>query len=437
MRTIAIGLLGAGNVGAGVVRILQENRQSIERRLDARVEVRKILVRDKTRDRGVALDPSQVTTDVDDVLDDDDTPIIVSLIGGIEPERTWVLEALRRGKHVVTANKALLAEHGRELFEAAAAHGVSVFFEGSVAGGIPILRSLREGLASDRIEALTAIVNGTSNFVLGAMSERGMTYADAVAQAQAEGIAEADPTLDVSGRDAAQKLALLALVSFGVRVDPNAIPTEGIEGIRPFDHAMARRLGYVIKSIARASGDGDALHLAVHPALVPKDHLLATVHGSFNTVLVRSAALGVSLFHGRGAGMMPTGMAVVSDIIEGCRHLLDTAGEGGPPPQAFAAVEDLVLAPVGEQPVTCYLAVRVPNLPGMLGKVATCLGEHHVSVAQLWQDTESPGAPVDMVIITEPAREADVAAALAELDALPDVLAPTQRLRLLTEGDGR
>ncbi len=430
MRTIAIGLLGAGNVGAGVLRILQENRAAIEARLGARVQVAGVLVRDPARPRAVAVEPALLTTDPAAVLDDPRIQVVVELVGGIEPARTWVLRAMHAGKHVVTANKALLATCGRELFAEAARRGVSIYFEGSVAGGVPILRTLREGLASDRILGVAGIVNGTCNSILDSMTRKGVPYAQALAQAQAAGYAEADPTLDVTGKDAAQKLALLALVSFGKRVDPEDIPTEGIEHLRPFDVDMARRLGYVIKSLALADVDGDALYLRVHPAMVPKSSVFAGVHGPYNAILVRSAALGRSLYYGHGAGMMPTGMAVVSDVVEVCRSLL-AVPDAGPPPQAFRRIEDAEVAAPGALCCENYLCVHVPNVPGILGRVASCLGRHGVSIKRMNQDTPGPGEPIDMVILTESVADHKVAAALAELDTFDDVLAPTHRVRIL------
>ncbi|MEM6995774.1 MAG: homoserine dehydrogenase [Myxococcota bacterium] len=430
MRGIAIGLLGAGNVGGGVVRILQENRDAIERRLGARVTVKRVLVRSVERPRDVPIDPTLLTTSADEVIGDPEVRVVVELVGGIEPAKKWVLDAMRHGKHVVTANKALLAEHGAELFTEAGKCGVSIFFEGSVAGGIPVLRALREGLASDRIESLLGIVNGTSNYILDAMSRSGVAYEEALRAAQAAGFAEADPTLDVSGKDAAQKLALLALVSFGIRVDPGAIHTEGITQIRAFDHEMAAELGYVIKSLAIARNSDAGVHLAVHPTLVPRQHLLANVQGSFNAVLVQSAALGASLYYGRGAGMMPTGMAVVSDIIEVCRGLLAFA-EGGPPAQAFASIARAQPVRADEDRTENYLCVQVPNVPGVLGRVASCLGAHGLSIKRVYQDTTKDAPAVDLVVMTERCREADVVAALDELSAMDDVLAPAQRLRVL------
>ncbi len=430
MRTIAIGLLGAGNVGLGVLRILAENADAIEARLGAGLDVAGVLVRDPDKPRSIPVPSDLLTTDPMRILGDPSVRVVVELLGGIEPARTYVLEALRRGKHVVTANKALLATCGREIFEAAAAAGVSIYFEGSVAGGVPILRTLREGLASDRIRGICGIVNGTCNFVLDAMHRRGLDYAAAVAEAQDAGYAEADPTLDVTGVDAAQKLALLSLVSFGVRIDPKTIPTEGITGIRAFDIATADRLGYVIKLLALAEAGDDGVYARVHPAMVPKDSVFAGVHGPFNAVLVDSMALGRSLYYGLGAGMMPTGMAVVSDVVEVCRNVLAFA-DAGPPPEAFREVRDGPALGIEALCYENYLCVHVPNVPGVLGKVASCLGRHGVSIKRMNQDTPGPGEPIDMVILTERVAEARVRAALAEVDRFDDVLRPTDRIRIV------
>ncbi len=430
MRQMVIGLLGAGNVGGGVVRILQENQDDIERRLGARVVVKKILVRDPARERRVEIPARLLTTDPREVLHDHEVRVVVELMGGVEPAFSWVMEALQRGKHVVTANKLLVARHGRELFAEAARRGVSVNFEAAVGGGIPILRALREGLASDRIERITGIVNGTTNFILDAMTRARQSYDEALRLAQEAGYAEADPSLDVGGGDAAQKLALLALIGFGVRVEPEAIPTEGITRVRPFDIEAARQLGFVIKSVAEARRGGTGVPvMQVHPMLVPEHNILAGVRGSYNAVLVESRAMGRSLFYGRGAGPMPTGMAVVSDIIELCRSVF-AFDRGRPPPEAFAKVDDATPGSIDDERHENYLCVHVKNVPGILGKVASCLGRHGVSVKQVKQDPRGAGLPVDMVIVTERIEDAKVRAAIAEIDAFDDVEGETHRFRL-------
>jgi len=425
MRSVTVGILGLGNVGAGTVRLLQERRAAIEARLGAVLEVRQVCVRDPGRRRAVEVAPDKLTTDPQEVIADPLIDIIVELIGGVEPACTYILAALRAGKHVVTANKAVLAERGAEIFATAAAHGRAVYFEGSVAGGIPILRSLREGLASDRIDAVAGIVNGTSNFILDAMTRSGADFAEALRGAQAAGYAEADPSLDVGGGDAAHKLALLTLVAFGVRVDPRLIVTEGITGISALDIRTATELGYVIKSLAIAHETAAGPCLRVHPTLVPRSHVLAGVTGAYNAVLVESRALGRSLYYGRGAGMMPTAVAVVSDLIELARDLV----AGVAPPVAPTVRE---LAPASMDPLEHenYLCVHVPNIPGVLGRVATCLGRHGVSISRMIQDRPGRG-PVAMVILTEAVPERAMLAALAELAASPDVAAPPTRIRLL------
>ncbi|MCR9160890.1 MAG: homoserine dehydrogenase [Nannocystaceae bacterium] len=429
MREVVIGLLGAGNVGGGVVRILQENQADIERRLGASVRVKKLLVRSVDGDRDDSVPRHLLTTDPREILEDPEIRIVVELMGGIEPALTMVLDALGRSKHVVTANKALMATHGEQLFSEAQRRGVSINFEAAVAGGIPILRALREGLASDRIERITGIVNGTCNYILDAMSRTGAAYEDALKAAQDAGFAEADPALDVGGGDAAQKLSLLALLSFGQRVDPEAIPTEGITRVRAFDIAAADGLGYVIKSLAEARQTPEGPALRVHPVLVPKEHILATVRGSYNAVLVESRAMGRSLYHGRGAGPMPTGMAVVSDIIELCRHMF-AFDAGRPPPEAFATVETATPISLDEVAHENYLCVHVTNVPGILGRVASCLGRHGVSVKRLEQELGGVGDPVDMVVVTERVPESNVRSAVAEIDGFDEVLAPSHRFRI-------
>jgi homoserine dehydrogenase len=435
VRSIHIGMLGLGQVGAGVLRILAENGPAIRDRIAATPVIKRVLVRELDKARALEVDPSLLTLDPDDVLSDPEVRVVIELIGGIEPARSHVLRALEAGKHVVTANKALLAECGEELFAAAAARGLDIYFEGSVAGGIPVLRALREGLASDRIDRVIGIVNGTSNFILDAMTRNGLSYEGALAAAREAGIAEADPRLDVEGRDAAHKLALLALVCVGVRVDPDRIPTEGITRVRAFDIRMAAELGYVIKSLAIGEfGDPGQPRLRVHPTFVPRDHILAGVHGSYNAVAVSSRALGQSMYYGKGAGMMPTGVAVVSDIIEVCRDIVAFA-EGGPPAAAFREIRPVEPAPLDELECENYLCVHVPNVPGVLGKVASCLGRHGVSIKRMNQDTPGPGEPIDMVILTERTRDILVRNAIAEVNTFDVTLLPCHRFRILEHLD--
>jgi homoserine dehydrogenase len=427
VRSIHIGMLGLGQVGAGVLRILAENGPAIRDRIAANPVIKRVLVRELDKARALEVDPALLTLDPEDVLGDPELRVVIELIGGIEPARSYVLRALEAGKHVVTANKALLAECGDELFAAAAARGLDIFFEGSVAGGIPVLRALREGLASDRIDRVIGIVNGTSNFILDAMTRSALSYEDALAAARRAGIAEADPRLDVEGRDAAHKLALLTLVSVGTRVDAERIPTEGITGVRPFDIRMAAELGYVIKSLAIAEFTGEQPRLRVHPTFVPRDHILAGVHGSYNAVAVSSRALGQSMYYGKGAGMMPTGVAVVSDVIEVCRDIISFS-EGVWGDREIRRAE---LASLDDLECENYLCAHVPNVPGVLGKVASCLGRHGVSIKRMNQDTPGPGEPIDMVILTERTRDVQVRAAIAEVNTFDVTLLPCHRFRIL------
>lgn len=428
MREIGIALLGLGNVGQGSYRILTEHAREIERRLGARVNVRHVLVRDVSRTRpGVA---APLATSFEKILEDPEVSVVVELMGGISPAREYLLKAIGSGRHVVTANKALLATHGEELFSAALKAGVDLHFEGAVCGGIPIIRTLREALASDRIESLFGIVNGTTNFILSAMSEGGATYHDALKQAQALGFAEADPTMDVTGMDAAQKLCLLSSLAFGARIQVSQVSVEGITQLEPADFATAKEFGYVIKllAIARRFPSGE-LEARVHPTFIPAGGALAEIKGAFNAVLVRSAALGPSLFCGQGAGALPTGSAVVSDVIDLCRNLL--AGVSGRLPMLSAPhLQDIPVRPIAEWRGAHYLRFHVSDEPGVLARIAQELGERHVSIASVLQRPPGKESSATVVVFTHAAREADVAAAVGSIDALSSTKAPTHRIRI-------
>src|SRR5215470_2901502 len=325
-RTIGIALLGLGNVGGGVVKLLADNAAAIEARLGARLEVRAVAVREPDKkDRVVDVDRALLTTDVDRAIRASGIDIVCELIGGTTEAKRAVLAAISAGKHVVTANKALLAEHGAEVFGAAEKAGVDVYYEAAVCGGVPIIRVLREGLASDRVEALWGIVNGTSNYILSTMTESRRPFADILREAQQLGYAEADPTLDIGGGDAAHKLAILVGLCFGTTVDVAAIPRDGIDIVEPIDLAYADKFGYVIKPLVIARDHGGAIEARVHPALVPANWLLADVSGAKNAVYVQSYALGGSMYYGAGAGMLPTAMSVVSDMIEIGRNIFARA----------------------------------------------------------------------------------------------------------------
>jgi homoserine dehydrogenase len=426
-RTIGVGLLGLGNVGGGVIKLLADNAQAIEARLGARLEVRAIAVRDPDKaKRVVDVDRALLVGEVDRAIERDDVDVVCELIGGTTEAKRAVLAAIARGKHVVTANKALLAEHGAEVFGAAEAAGVDLYYEAAVCGGVPIIRVLREGLASDRVEALWGIVNGTSNYILSTMAETRRPFADILADAQRLGYAEADPTLDVGGGDAAHKLAILVGLCFGTTVDVSAIPTEGIDRIAPIDLEYADKFGYVIKPLVIAGDDGSAVEARVHPALVPANWLLADVAGAKNAVYVQSYALGPSLYYGAGAGMLPTAMAVVSDIIEIARNMFARAA-GGARPQRPRPAQARRLLPIADVRARYYLRFGVVDQPGVLGQLMTILGEHRVSIAQVVQQT---GDPVWVVVLTHEAGEGDVRAALAEIDRLAVAREPARWIRI-------
>lgn len=427
-RTIGVALLGLGNVGSGVVKLLEENAEAIETRLGARIAVRAIAVRDPEGKRVVEVDRSLLSTDLEGVIKRPDVDIVCELIGGTTQAKHAVLTAIASGKQVVTANKALLAEHGAEVFGAAEAAGVDVYYEAAVCGGIPIIRILREGLAADRVEALWGIVNGTSNYILSTMTETHRPFADILADAQRLGYAEADPTLDIGGGDAAHKLAILVGLCFGTSVDPNVIPKDGIDIVEPIDLEYAEKFGYVIKPLVIARDRGDAIEARVHPALVPHNWLLADVGAAKNAVYVQSYALGPSLYYGAGAGMLPTAMSVVSDIIEIGRNMFARAAGGARPVRPRPAVARPLL-PLAEVRAKYYLRFGVADQPGVLGQLMTILGAHHVSIEQVVQDTKSSD-PVAVVVLTHEAREGDIRHALAEIDRLPVVKSPARVIRI-------
>jgi homoserine dehydrogenase len=426
---IGVALLGLGNVGGGVVKLLADNAAAIEARLGARLEVRAIAVRDvDKRERVVEVDRALLVSDIDAVIQRPDIDIVCELIGGTTEARRAVLAAIAAGKQVVTANKALLAEHGDEIFAAAEAAGVDVYYEAAVCGGVPIIRVLREGLASDRVEALWGIVNGTSNYILSTMTETRRPFADILKDAQALGYAEADPTLDIGGGDAAHKLAILVRLCFGTSVDVAQIPTDGIDRVEPIDLDYAAKFGFVLKplAIARAHPDG-RVEARVHPALVPANWLLADVSGAKNAVYVQSYALGPSLYYGAGAGMLPTAMSVVSDCIDIGRNIFARAAGAKRP--AGAAMQPRAMLPLDEVRSKYYLRFAVIDAPGVLGRLMTILGAHHVSIAQVVQDAGA--TPVSVVVVTHEGREGDVRAALAEIDALPVVREPARLIRIV------
>jgi homoserine dehydrogenase len=410
---MGVGMLGCGTVGASVLRLIEQGGETIHERVGGRVEVRRVLVRDLDKPRE-GVDASLLTTDPESVLGDEDIDIVVELVGGEQPAKSFIERALDQGKSVVTANKLLIATHGPELLARAVAAQADLAFEGAVGGGIPIVRTLRDAFASDRLTAVTGILNGTSNYVLTRMLDAGLSFADATAEAQQLGYAEADPSMDVDGHDAAHKLGILAMLGFGLTPGGDPMHVEGIRAIEPVDHRFAARFGYRIKHLVVGRDHGESVELRTHPALVPERSVLANVDGALNAVLLEGEALGPSLVYGQGAGGMPTAVSVLSDVLDVARSIaadapgLQTRGirHTERPRRAMADVESRY-----------YIRFRVLDRPGVMAQIATALGEHEVSIEQMLQDRlpEVEGGPADVVMLTHRAREAEVQAALEAL----------------------
>jgi homoserine dehydrogenase len=412
--TVNIGLLGCGNVGAAFARLVAERADAIAERTGVRLAVSRVAVRSVSRPRPVELAPDSLTHDAAAVVADPGVDLVVELIGGIEPARHLILEALEAGKPVVTANKELLANVGPELYGAAEAAGVDLLFEAAVGGGIPLVRPLRESLVGERVRRVLGIVNGTTNYILTRMAEEGVPYQEALAEAQSLGFAERDPTADVEGYDAGAKAAILATIAFGVSVFAGDVYHEGISGLTPTDIAFADRLGYRIKLLAVAEAHDDGtVAVRVHPALVPVDHPLASVGGSYNAVFIEGEAVGQLMFYGRGAGGSPTASAVLGDVVDAALNLRrgSAGGVGQLRPARLRPIDDLESA--------FYLHLEVSDRPGVLAQVATVFGRHGVSIRSMEQ--EGLGEEARCTFITHEAREADVQATLGELRSLEAV----------------
>ena len=428
---IRVGLIGFGTIGTGVVRLLQRNQSEIRARLGARLSLARIADIDTKRDRGVRLPGGILTEDGGKLLDDPSIDIVVELMGGYETARRFVLRAIANGKSVVTANKAMLAVHGSEIFTAAEKAGVDVGFEASVGGGIPIIRTLREALAGDRNRAIYGIVNGTSNYILSTMTEHGGEFGAVLKEAQLQGLAEADPTYDVDGIDAAHKLTLLIQLAFGVGARFVDIPVEGIRQISQLDISFAREFGYVIKLLAIAKQDGKEVEARVHPTMVPRRHLLADVGGAYNAIAVQGEALGSSFYFGLGAGMMPTATAVVGDLIEAARHILrDCRGRVAPLGYPLVRQRAVVIRPMSALDSEYYLRFMVVDRPGVMARISGVLGRHQISIASVIQREREQRGAVPIVIRTHHAREKNLRQALREIDRLSSIRAKSTVIRI-------
>jgi homoserine dehydrogenase len=428
MKTVRIGLLGCGTVGGGVVQLLHENAAYLSTRVGAPLQIAKVLVRDTDRARVQQLDRSLLTRDPEEVLGDETIDVFVETMGGVDPTRAFVERALSARKSVVTANKMLLALHGPDLLELATRSGADLAFEGSVGGGIPIVRTLREALASDWVVSLRGIVNGTCNYILSRMRDDGQTFEDALREAQAKGYAEAEPSLDVDGHDAAHKLVVLAMLAFGAKVDSSRVPTEGIRRIQPVDHRFAARFGFAIKHLALGRDLGSSVELCVRPSLVRDDSVLANVGGVLNAIALEGRALGPCLLSGRGAGDLPTAVSVVADIVDVARARLH--GTSGLDTRAIQ-LSARPLAPLSESRRRHYLRFPVRDRPGVLARITGALGDCNVSIEQMVQEGQGADASVQIVMLTHEAKEMDVDAALLRLQGADFAAGPALRLHVV------
>jgi len=415
METIRVGQLGCGIVGSAVLRLLDRNSSDIAHRVGAHIEVARIAVRNLSKDRDIPGSMTELlTTDPHEVVADPGVDLVVEVMGGIEPTRSFLLEAITNGKPIVTANKELLASLGGELFEAAAEKGVDIYFEGAVAGGIPLIRPLRESLAGERVRKVMGIVNGTTNFILTRMSEEGCSFAEALAEAERLGYTELDPTADIEGFDPAAKAAILASLAFNTRVVSGDVYREGIADVTAQDIAYAKRLGYEVKLLAIAEQHDGGVAVRVHPAMIPASHPLASVRENLNAVFVEGEDVGELMFYGRGAGGPPTAVSVVGDITTVARNII--TGGRGPGVAWYRATE---VRSIDAMETQYYILLNVADRPGVLASVAGAFGEHGVSIASVWQ--EGFGDQAKLVMITHRGREADLQATLHDLRSLDTV----------------
>jgi len=417
LDTIKIGLLGCGVVGSGVVKQLLTHQDNIALKTGCRLEIKKILVRDLTKKRPEAIPAELLTTDVNDILMDPDIQIVVELMGGIEPAKSYIIAALQQGKNIVTANKDLLAAYGKDLFDAAEKNGKDLRFEASVAGGIPIIQPLKESLAGNRIHRVMGIINGTTNYILTKMAAEGREFAEALQEAQALGYAEADPSADIDGLDAARKIAILASIAFQTRVTVDEVYVEGIRTISQLDIVYARELGYAIKLLGVAQEVDGEIEVRVHPVMLPASHPLASVNDVYNAVFVEGDAVGQTMFFGPGAGQMPTASSVVGDIMAIAKNIkLGVTGQL----TGCTCFYQKKIRPIGQVRASYYLRLLVRDRPGVLASIAGVLAQHQVSIASVLQK-RTIGSSAEIVIITHRVVEADFHNAMNKIREIPAV----------------
>ena len=433
MSDIKVGLIGFGNIGAGVARLLQENADIIRGKVGTGIILKRIADLDIISDRGITVDPDCLTTDVNAIFEDPEISVVIELVGGYEPAKTFVLKAIEKGKHVVTANKALLALHGEEIYAAAARNNVEVQFEASVCGGIPVLTAIKGNLAANRFGSVFGIMNGTCNYILTRMTQEGADFADMLKVAQELGYAEPDPTFDIEGVDTAHKLAILISLCFGTRIDFNAIHTEGISNISGLDVKFANDFGYRIKLLAIGKLSNGQIEARVHPTMIPLHNPLADVNGVFNAIRLTGDFVGPVMFYGRGAGQNPTASAIVGDLIGLARSMMAGAGRRMSPLGFLdGEIKTIPVKPMTD--IICKFLLRFSALdkPGVLGAIAGSLGNHGISIKSMIQisQQDDDATPVPIVIMTHEAREGAVQAALKEIDQLDIICQKTSFIRI-------
>ena len=428
MRTLRIGLLGCGQIGSGVYSILKRKGAALARQAGARLEIAGVAVRHPKKTRSVRIPSSLLTTRADSLVRSPRVDVVVELIGGTQAARRFVLSALQNGKDVVTANKALLAEHGDEIFDLARKRNRQVFFEASVGGGIPVIKTLREGLVANGIDSIYSTINGTSNYILSEMSEGKLDFKEALRLAQQKGYAEADPSLDIEGVDAAHKLAILARLAFSGRVAFKEIYSEGIARIRNEDIAFAEEFGYRIKLLAIAKRDADGIEARVQPTLLPQNHILANVMGSFNAILIRGDEVGEILLYGRGAGRFPTASAVVSDLVDWAKGKLCSPWSGAD--GAAVPSKRLKIKSISSLLSRYYLRFHVIDKPGVLSRLSSILGRHRISISDVIQKERRAGSVVPLILLTHDASEKELRRAIETIDRLDAIRGKSQVIRI-------
>jgi homoserine dehydrogenase len=419
MKTINVGLIGFGTIGSGVVKVFQEKAAMLSQKLGIVLHLKLICDQNLTAPRNVAVVPAMLTTEVNDILHNPEISIVIELIGGIHPAKEFILEALRHKKFVVTANKALLAEDGEEIFKVARENGVDVYFEGSVGGGIPIIKVLREGLIANEVEDIFGIINGTSNYILTQMSQEGCDFKTALREAQKKGYAEKDPILDINGIDSAHKIAILAQVCFDQRVSFSDVYVEGIQEVSLHDIRYADELGYTIKLLAIAKRRSRDVQIRVHPTLLPKDHILSKINGVFNAIFIRADLIGETLLHGKGAGQLPTASAVVSDVVSIAKKIV--APDTGSVPTFAGRDGGRRICSIEEIETRYYIRFMALDEPAVLSKISTILGELNISIHSVIQKGRRQAQAVPIVMMTHEAKEQNVREALRAIGALPVV----------------